>query len=65
MTGDRSASAPPSDEVDFVSGRTRVYGIVGADVQLHGPDEPRFAVVKIGPSPLPADRRPCVYLELG
>jgi shikimate dehydrogenase len=39
VTGDRSASAPPSDEVDFVSGRTRVYGIVGDPIeQVRSPE---------------------------
>ena len=39
MTGDRPASAPPSDEVDFVSGRTRVYGIVGDPIeQVRSPE---------------------------
>ena len=38
MTGDR-ASAPPPDEVDFVSGRTRVYGIVGDPIeQVRSPE---------------------------
>jgi len=38
VTGDRPASAPP-DEVDFVSGRTRVYGIVGDPIeQVRSPE---------------------------
>jgi hypothetical protein len=32
---------------------------VGAEVELNGATQ---VVTKIGPSPLPGDRRPCVYL---
>jgi hypothetical protein len=33
--------------------------VVGSEVELDGQ---RLRVTKIGPSPLPHDRRPCVYL---
>ena len=32
----------------------------GAEVELEGR---RFVVVKIGPAPLPAEKRPCAYLQ--
>lgn len=33
---------------------------LGAEVEQNGD---RLRVLKIGPSPLPGDRRPCAYLE--
>ena len=33
---------------------------VGSDVELNGR---RYVVTKIGPSPYPADERPCAYLQ--
>jgi hypothetical protein len=35
----------------------------GVEIELDGDSGERFLVTKVGPSPLPADRRPCAYLH--
>lgn len=71
---DGSPETSPETETDhlvFVSGPSS-YGLllrdgpapeVGSEIVLNDSAEGRYRVTKVGPSPLPGDRRRCAFLE--